>query len=133
MIADTLSYFSAVEKIGWLAETIPQEGGRLYDPRKNNSVNRSDESFSAAEKAAFKSRKGAKAKEVQVAASWPKTGVIQLENVWMKYAPTAPYALKGVTFKINHGEKVRAHAATGNGKSDCVAIAWLSDLCERKY
>jgi ATP-binding cassette, subfamily C (CFTR/MRP), member 1 len=105
MIADTLSYFSAVEKIGWLAETVPQEGGRLYDPRKNNSVNRSDESFTDAEKAAYKSKKGAKSKEVQVAASWPKTGVIQLENVWMKYAPTAPYALKGVTFKINHSEK----------------------------
>jgi len=35
----------------------------------------------------------------------------------MKYAPTAPFALKGVTFRLEHGEKAGVVGRTGSGKS----------------
>jgi ABC-type multidrug transport system fused ATPase/permease subunit len=35
----------------------------------------------------------------------------------MKYAPSAPYALKGVTFKLGHSEKAGVVGRTGSGKS----------------
>jgi len=41
-----------------------------------------------------------------VDAAWPRTGVVEFKNVWMKYNPTAPFALKGVSFRMEHGEKV---------------------------
>ncbi len=39
--------------------------------------------------------------------SWPRRGVVQFDNVWMKYSPLAPFALKGVSFTLNHQDKVR--------------------------
>ena len=38
---------------------------------------------------------------------WPRRGVVQFENVWMKYSELAPFALKGVSFTLNHQDKVR--------------------------
>lgn len=38
--------------------------------------------------------------------AWPASGTVQFVGVWMKYAPTAPYALRGVSFSIAHSEKV---------------------------
>lgn len=37
---------------------------------------------------------------------WPACGTVRFDGVWMKYAPTAPYALRGVSFDIQHSEKV---------------------------
>jgi ABC-type cobalamin/Fe3+-siderophores transport system ATPase subunit len=48
---------------------------------------------------------------------WPRTGVIEYDNVWMKYGPACPYALKGVTFRVEHSEKVGVVGRTGSGKS----------------
>jgi hypothetical protein len=90
MIADALSYMSAVEKIGWLAETIPQEGGRLFDPTKNNSLNRD---LSVAELPRLEDAEGgngkALAKGKGLTESWPKSGVISFENVWMVREPVS--------------------------------------------
>ena len=35
----------------------------------------------------------------------------------MKYGPSCPYALKGVTFSIGHSDKVGVVGRTGSGKS----------------
>jgi ABC-type multidrug transport system fused ATPase/permease subunit len=43
--------------------------------------------------------------------------VIEYDNVWMKYGPACPYALKGVTFRVEHSEKVGVVGRTGSGKS----------------
>ena len=48
---------------------------------------------------------------------WPASGNIRFEDVWMQYRLDAPWALKGVTFKISDGEKVGAVGRTGSGKS----------------
>lgn len=37
---------------------------------------------------------------------WPTSGTVRFDGAWMKYAPTAPYALRGVSFSIAHSEKV---------------------------
>lgn len=43
-----------------------------------------------------------------------------LSQVWMKYAPTAPFALKGVTFSLSPQDKVGIVGRTGSGKSTCL-------------
>ena len=35
----------------------------------------------------------------------------------MKYGPACPYALKGVSFSVNHSDKVGVVGRTGSGKS----------------
>ncbi len=48
-------------------------------------------------------------------ARWPSNGNIRFEDVWMQYRLDAPWALKGVTFSIKDGEKVRVRVP-----ADCV-------------
>lgn len=38
--------------------------------------------------------------------SWPNQGEIVFEGVELSYRPELPFVLKGVSFKINPGEKV---------------------------
>lgn len=40
-------------------------------------------------------------------ASWPENGGIKFDNVKLAYRPGLPLVLKGVTFEIQPGEKVR--------------------------
>ncbi len=44
---------------------------------------------------------------VKLPQGWPRTGIIKFDNVVMKYAPHLPPALRGVSFSIKSGEKVR--------------------------
>ena len=50
-------------------------------------------------------------------ANWPSRGTVVFDNVWMKYSPTAHFALKGVTFSLSHSDKVGVVGRTGSGKS----------------
>ena len=59
-------------------------------------------------------------------ASWPEAGEIDFKDVEMSYRPGLPPVLKGVSFHVNPGEKVRAPSpparAQGSGSAviaDC--------------
>lgn len=43
--------------------------------------------------------------------SWPEDGAIEFKDVEMSYRPGLPAVLKGVSFQINPGEKVRVDPA----------------------
>jgi ABC-type multidrug transport system fused ATPase/permease subunit len=49
--------------------------------------------------------------------SWPIRGDVEFKNVVMRYAPTLPPALKGVSFSVKHGTTVGIVGRTGAGKS----------------
>ena len=47
--------------------------------------------------------------------SWPEAGGIAFTDVEMAYRPGLPAVLKGVTFDVKPGEKVRPHSICGAG------------------
>ncbi|KAF4472248.1 ATP-dependent bile acid permease [Fusarium albosuccineum] len=50
-------------------------------------------------------------------AAWPTSGTLELKNLEVGYAPTLPPVLKGLSFKINHNERIGVVGRTGAGKS----------------
>jgi ABC-type multidrug transport system fused ATPase/permease subunit len=111
-VADAISLMSSTEKVGWLATKTPQEGDALYtaDHGSNASGGKDAEGGKMVVSVDAGSDGGAPA-------GWPRQGTIEFQNVWMKYLPSAPYALKGVTFRLNHSEKAGVVGRTGSGKS----------------
>ncbi|KAH8831595.1 multidrug resistance-associated ABC transporter [Flagelloscypha sp. PMI_526] len=53
---------------------------------------------------------------------WPKSGEVEFRNVVMKYRPTLPPALQGVSFTAQAGEKVAICGRTGSGKSSLLQV-----------
>ena len=51
---------------------------------------------------------------------WPHDGMIEFEDVWMRYRPELDPVLKGVSFTINSGDKVGIVGRTGSGKSSLI-------------
>ena len=51
---------------------------------------------------------------------WPHDGMIEYEDVWMRYRPELDPVLKGVSFTINSGDKVGIVGRTGSGKSSLI-------------
>jgi hypothetical protein len=63
-----------------------------------------------------------------VSDQWPSAGVVEFENVWMKYRPELSPSLLGLTFKTGPREKIGICGRTGAGKStssatDCFVFA----------
>ena len=48
---------------------------------------------------------------------WPRKGEIVFENISVRYAEHLPLVLKGVSFSIQHGERIGLIGRTGSGKS----------------
>eukprot|EP00883_Tetradesmus_obliquus_P000567 jgi/Sobl393_1/10597/SZX72300.1 len=144
-LADAISLFASSEKIGWMATKTPQEGAALHNtpdaagkPQQaaaaagGGSAGSASRSAGAAGSgtgsAGFGSGAAGSVSKLVVhvdaldvaaaaPAGWPRRGTIEFDNVWMKYLPAAPYALKGVTFRLAHGEKAGVVGRTGSGKS----------------
>lgn len=104
--------------MAWLANHIPQEGGKLQPPQLNGQE----------PEGKYKLPYGTRGDKLlalpvpivqnkNITGVWPSRGLIEFDSVVMKYAPHLPPALKGVTFKIQPTEKVGVVGRTGSGKS----------------
>ena len=54
-------------------------------------------------------------------AGWPSKGVVQFENVNLRYRPELPLVLRNCNFKVAGGFKVGITGRTGGGKSTVLA------------
>jgi ABC-type multidrug transport system fused ATPase/permease subunit len=52
----------------------------------------------------------------------PVIGAVEFDDVWFRYAADAPWALKGVSFRVRPGETVALVGHTGAGKSTVLAL-----------
>ncbi|GAB6032438.1 ATP-binding cassette sub- C member 11 [Chamberlinius hualienensis] len=63
--------------------------------------------------------------------AWPSHGIIQFQNVFLKYQPETPPVLQGLNVTIKGGEKIGIIGRTGAGKSSIIqAILRLTELSE---
>jgi ATP-binding cassette subfamily C (CFTR/MRP) protein 1 len=119
LLADSIGLFGSAEKLTWLANHTPQEGGRLNPPAPANSKDPdAGKEKSSVGKSLPKPAEDEHALvPVGVPHGWPRSGAIAFDAVVMKYAPHLPPALRGVSFNIKSGEKVGVVGRTGSGKS----------------
>jgi len=54
--------------------------------------------------------------------SWPSKGVVEFQNVQLRYDPSLPPALKGLSLRVNAAERLGLVGRTGAGKST-IAVA----------
>ncbi|KAG1674667.1 hypothetical protein FOA52_007191 [Chlamydomonas sp. UWO 241] len=122
--ADALFQMSSVEKLGWLARDIPIEGaanpkaisGGPYDPSDDPGKDGADMTVVIS----HTGPKGGNLDAHGAPENWPSRGSVVFDNVWMRYSPTAPFALKGVSFTLQPQDKVGIVGRTGSGKSTCL-------------
>lgn len=62
-------------------------------------------------------------------AEWPQRGSITFENVKMRYRPTTPLVLKGISLTINPMEKVGIAGRSGCGKSTLLKCLFRYVAC----
>ena len=55
---------------------------------------------------------------------WPPAGAISFERLEMRYRPSLPLVLKGISFDVKAGEKVGICGRTGSGKSSLIVALW---------
>lgn len=70
-------------------------------------------------------------KSEKLHADWPNEGLIEFQNVTLRYKPSLPLALRDVTFIIYGGMQVGIVGRTGAGKSSILnAIFCLNPICQ---
>lgn len=60
-------------------------------------------------------------KHKEVSKSWPTSGKIEFDSVFMQYSPDDLFVLKNLTFTINSKEKIGIVGRTGAGKSSIIS------------
>ncbi|GAB4815837.1 hypothetical protein N2152v2_002883 [Parachlorella kessleri] len=133
LLADSIGLFGSTEKLAWLANHTPQEGGRLAPPslvaskdgteKKSGCCGRSKKDPNDSTGVSLPPAKDKSGDLIaynpgaKVPQGWPRSGAMAFEGVVMKYAPHLPPALRSVSFNIKSGEKVGVVGRTGSGKS----------------
>ncbi|PPS00035.1 hypothetical protein GOBAR_AA20628 [Gossypium barbadense] len=54
--------------------------------------------------------------------NWPSHGNVELKDLQVRYRPSTPLVLKGITLSINGGEKIGVVGRTGSGKSTLIQV-----------
>ncbi|XVF21958.1 hypothetical protein REPUB_Repub12eG0133900 [Reevesia pubescens] len=54
--------------------------------------------------------------------NWPALGNVELKNLQVRYRPSTPLVIKGITLSINGGEKIGIVGRTGSGKSTLIQV-----------
>lgn len=54
--------------------------------------------------------------------NWPNHGDIQINNLKVRYRSNTPLVLKGISLRINGGEKIGVVGRTGSGKSTLIQV-----------
>ncbi|KAK6239362.1 hypothetical protein QUC31_004831 [Theobroma cacao] len=54
--------------------------------------------------------------------NWPAHGNVELKDVQVRYRPSTPLVLKGITLSIKGGEKIGIVGRTGSGKSTLIQV-----------
>lgn len=68
------------------------------------------------------------------APTWPAQGSIEFDKLVMSYRKGLPSVLKGLSFKVNGGEKIGIVGRTGAGKSSIMmALFRIVDLTSYAY
>lgn len=61
-------------------------------------------------------------KDFVPAPNWPTHGNIELTHLQVRYRPSTPLVLKGITLAIRGGEKIGVVGRTGSGKSTLIQV-----------
>jgi ABC-type multidrug transport system fused ATPase/permease subunit len=62
-------------------------------------------------------RSGEEEEEEQLSPQWPEDGgTISFEDLWMRYRENTPFVLRGVSFRVDRGERVGICGRTGAGE-----------------
>lgn len=62
---------------------------------------------------------------------WPRKGTIQVEDLYMRYSPDLPCALKKINFSLQHSERLGIVGPTGAGKTSMInALLRFVDTAE---
>lgn len=99
-VADAISLLSATERIARLAKMIPQESQQK--PRQKDRPRHGGDVILTS---------------TQPTHSWPKKGHLVFRDVCVRYDPSLPWALNGVSFQLLPGDKVVVVGRKGSGKS----------------
>ncbi|XP_022727754.1 ABC transporter C family member 14-like [Durio zibethinus] len=54
--------------------------------------------------------------------NWPAHGNVELKDLQVRYRPSTPLVLKGISLSINGGEKIGVVGRTGSGKSTLIQV-----------
>ncbi|KAL7585144.1 hypothetical protein Lser_V15G41587 [Lactuca serriola] len=54
--------------------------------------------------------------------NWPSHGSLELRDLQVRYRPNTPLVLKGITLKIEGGQKIGVVGRTGSGKSTLIQV-----------
>lgn len=99
---------NSVERVVHYAENIPQEAAMTSDELDDEKSPRTVALFGG--------------KALHAVKEWPENGAITLRNLEMRYRPETPLVLKGLSVKIEAGERIGVVGRTGSGKSSMLLV-----------